>query len=115
MSTKTKQILNDGTETPATYHHENIQYKDLYDINKLNSNTTYSFRVQVKNEYEWSEWSQLTSVKTHSDDTEKIAKHKSTSSHHHRHHERKHKNLGIQQANVNTKRDRFNSYLAGMY
>ncbi len=116
LITKTKQTLSDGTELQPTYHIENIQYKDYYEITKLKPNTTYTVRLRVKNDLatEWSDWSQNITVKTHSDEAEKSVKHK-TSMHHHRFHDRKHKQLlngAANAANLNTKRDRFNSYMS---
>lgn len=113
MLTKTKQTLSDGTELQPTYHNENVQFKDYYEVTKLKANTTYTIRFRVKNDLatEWSDWSQNATVKTHVEDGDKAIKHKS-SIHHHRHHERKHKLLlGTNAANLNTKRDRYNSYM----
>lgn len=109
LTTKTKQVLSDGTEVQPTYHNENILYKDYYEITKLKSNTTYTIRLRVKNDLtsDWSDWSQNATVRTHLDD-DKSVKHK-TSIHHHRHHDRKHKQgLGSNSASLNTKRDRYN-------
>lgn len=112
LLTKTKQTLSDGTELQPTYQNENSQYKDYYEITKLKSNTTYTIRIRVRNELtnEWSDWSQNLTVRTHLDDAEKSVKHKQ--SHHHRFHDRKHKQNGANAANLNTKRDRFNSYMS---
>jgi hypothetical protein len=113
LITKTKQTLSDGTELQPTYHNENVQYKDYYEVTKLKSNTTYSIRFRVKNSEslaDFSEWSQNITVRTHLEDGDKSVKHKS-SIHHHRHHDRHHKQL-MGAASLNNKRDRFNSYMS---
>ena len=116
LITKTKQTLSDGTELQPTYQNENIQYKDYYEITKLKSNTTYTVRFRVRNDLatEWSDWSQNITVKTHLDEAEKSVKHKTSMHHHHRYHDRKHKQLNgaANAANLNTKRDRYNSYMS---
>lgn len=115
LITKTKQIQSDGSESLPTYHNENTLYKDYYDLTKLNANSTYVFRMRVKNDFnEWSEWSQNLTVRTHAEDGEKLLKHKSAQLHHHKqHHDRKHKNYAQQTGSrdLNGKRDRLNSYL----
>lgn len=109
---KTKPLNADGSEAQATYHNENIVYKDFYEITKLNANTTYVLRIKVRNQFEWSEWSQNLTVKTHPDENDKSTKHRSYQIHHHRqHHDRKHKNYAQQTGSrdLNARRDRLNS------
>ncbi len=68
--------------------------------------------MRVKNEMnEWSEYSPSLTLKTHSDENEKITKHRSFNLHHHRHHDKKHKNyLQSGSRDLNSK-NRYNSYL----
>lgn len=91
-------------------------YKDMHDLLNLTPNTTYTIRVRVKNEFDWSDWSSNMTVRTRAEDSERLlSKHKSPQHayNHHRHHERKHK-VALQ-SSLNTKRDRFNAHLVGQY
>lgn len=111
--TKTRQVLADGSEAPPTYHNDLIVYKDFYDVSKLHANTSYVVKMRVKNEMNvWSDWSPSLTLKTHADENEKMSKHKGFNIHHHRHHDKKHKNyLQSGSRDLNSKRDRYNTYM----
>jgi hypothetical protein len=90
LVTSTKVISSDGTEQPATYHNENMIYKDFYDVSNLSPNTTYNIRMRVQNEFEseWSRWSRNITVTTHTDKKRVLIRHKS------HHHDRKNRLFG---------------------
>jgi hypothetical protein len=115
LVSKTKQISPDNDELVATYHNENIVYKDFYDLTKLVFNTSYTIRLRAKNEFgEWSEWSQNLTLRTSADEREKITQHRSSHMHHHYklHHDKKHKQYQMAAAgrDLNGKREMYNSY-----
>lgn len=68
--------------------------------------------MRVKNNMnEWSEYSPSLTLKTHSDESEKITKHRSFNLHHHRHHDKKHKNYIQSGSRDLNSRSRYNTYL----
>lgn len=110
--TLTRHLQKDGSHSQVTYHNENIQYKDYYEITKLSANSTYRVRIRVKNDYssEWSQFSNDLTVQTLADQSQK---HKPHQIHHHRHnHGRKIKGYSQQTGSrdLNAKRDRFINY-----
>ncbi|CAF0715200.1 unnamed protein product [Brachionus calyciflorus] len=113
ITTKTKQIHSDGTESMPTYHNENIFYKDYFDLTKLNANSSYLIRLRIKNEgcNEWSQWSRNISVRTNTEpsDNDKLIRHRSQMYNHHR--QKQHKNQAAQQTGSrDLSAKRFNSY-----
>ena len=87
LKSKTKQTSPDNNELVATYHNENILYKDFYDLIHLTANTSYTIRLRAKNDQDvtsdWSEWSQNLTVRTSADERDKITQHRSSHMHHH--------------------------------
>lgn len=104
--TDTNKVLADGTEIPAAYYKENIQFKNFYELTKLSPNTTYTIKLRVKNEMDgWSAWSNSLTVKTHKHHAER--KHK-PHSYHHKYHARKQHHLFDGNSNME-----YNKYLTG--
>lgn len=106
LVTNTNRVLPDGSEIPAAYYKENIQFKNFYELTKLAPNTTYTIKLRVQNELEnWSAWSNSLVVKTHKHHAER--KHK-PHSYHHKYHARKQHHLFDGNSNME-----YNKYLTG--